>query len=643
MSQAIKLRVLEGLNLPDNRSPDIFIFHGEVIKPDESFVISRDIKGNIISRYKDNIWDLSSYSSTIKNTSLLNFEHKYLSPDYIQEAKRILFIIMLYGRGRKGSFLSINTLYRYFIMLKKLSEFCYKKSISFYTLISNEKLIYEAVIKKNITKITNLFSILLKAGSKRSGFNFKLDKKLRDDILKLDRIKKKSIKQTAFIPTSIFNECLKQRWDRFNEINKSSQLLFEIIKLYSENRDNINWTKIKLFLSNKEMLNLNILFDKYNVKNMKALDNFIYKIQGTCKHLIHIYTGMRDNEVLSLKINCLENIVDKETGVITKIIGDTTKYAGTKKQVKWITTKEIVPVVELLSNLSKIISMRHDLLDKDNLNLFTSIVLLSHKKTYFTPKVSILEPCTELDLDTSKLTINIDDQNELKSVDYFRDWENEEEYKVGQIWYFKSHQYRRSLAVYAIKSGLVSLGALQVQLKHLFREMSLYYGNGALRGRELFKIDKNHIANEINDFSAEIEAMEFIRNEIFSDEELFGVTGKHIEKNIKSLVDSRSDYLIENKDKTIQMVKSGVISYKSTALGGCCSLDACNKRLTRSFVACIECDSGIIKRSKYDNVIYQQEEFIKTLPKDSIEYKTEIEDLEELKRKEKLIFGSKND
>ncbi|MGJ0309537.1 hypothetical protein [Aliarcobacter cryaerophilus] len=636
MSQAIKLRVLEGLNLPDNISPDIFIFHGEVIKPDESFVISRDIKGNIISRYKDNIWDLSSYSSTIKSTSLFNFEHQYLGPDYIQEAKRILFIVMLYGRGRKGSFLSINTLYRYFIMLKKLSEFCYKKSISFNTLISNEKLIYEVVIKKNITRITNLFSILLKVGSKRSGLDFKLDKKLKNDILKIERIKKNNEKQTAVIPTSIFNECLKQRWKRFNEINSNSKLLFDFLYYYSLNRNNINsWNDIEQYIyKNKK---LKVLFEQFNLTSFNSITKFITNIQGTCKNLIHSYTGMRDNEVLSLKINCIEEIIDKDTGSITKLIGNTSKYAGTKKEVKWITTKEIISVIELLNKIAKLISIRYSFNDND-LSLFISSQHLYDKNIQQKQKISFLQN-KELPLDLSRLRITVNDIEELKSIDYFRDWEYEEEYKIGQIWHFKSHQYRRSLAVYAIKSGLVSLGALQVQLKHLFREMSLYYGNGASRAKELFKIDKDHIAHEINDFSAEIEAIELIRNEIFSDEELFGVAGKHIEKNIKSLIGNRVDYLIENRDKTIQMVKSGVISYKSTALGGCCSLDACNKRLIKSFVACIECDSGIIKRSKYNNVIYQQEEFIKTLPKGSIEYKNEIEDLEELKRKEKLIFG----
>ncbi|MCT7604019.1 hypothetical protein N5U17_07225 [Aliarcobacter butzleri] len=636
MSQAIKLRVLEGLNLPDNISPDIFIFHGEVIKPDESFVISRDIKGNIISRYKDNIWDLSSYSSTIKSTSLFNFEHQYLGPDYIQEAKRILFIVMLYGRGRKGSFLSINTLYRYFIMLKKLSEFCYKKSISFNTLISNEKLIYEVVIKKNIARITNLFSILLKVGSKRSGLDFKLDKKLKNDILKIERIKKNNEKQTAVIPTSIFNECLKQRWKRFNEINSNSKLLFDFLYYYSLNRNNINsWNDIEQYIyKNKK---LKVLFEQFNLTSFNSITKFITNIQGTCKNLIHSYTGMRDNEVLSLKINCIEEIIDKDTGSITKLIGNTSKYAGTKKEVKWITTKEIISVIELLNKIAKLISIRYSFNDND-LSLFISSQHLYDKNIQQKQKISFLQN-KELPLDLSRLRITVNDIEELKSIDYFRDWEYEEEYKIGQIWHFKSHQYRRSLAVYAIKSGLVSLGALQVQLKHLFREMSLYYGNGASRAKELFKIDKDHIAHEINDFSAEIEAIELIRNEIFSDEELFGVAGKHIEKNIKSLIGNRVDYLIENRDKTIQMVKSGVISYKSTALGGCCSLDACNKRLIKSFVACIECDSGIIKRSKYNNVIYQQEEFIKTLPKGSIEYKNEIEDLEELKRKEKLIFG----
>lgn len=402
----------------------------------------------------------------------------------------------------------------------------------------------------------------------------------------------------------------------------------------------MNWNKIELFLNNKKMLKLKLLFNKYNVKSMKALDSFIYNTQGTCKHLIHSYTGMRDGEVLSLKVNCLENIVDTETGTITKIIGETTKFSGTKKQAKWITTKEIVPIIELLSGISKLISSRHQI-DKKNLDLFLSVVLLTHKKIYNTPKVAILESSTELELDLNMLTIKEDDVNELESVDFFRDWKNEEKFKVGKIWHFQTHQYRRSLAVYTIKSGLVSLGGLQIQLKHLFREMSLYYGNGAMKAKELFVVNKGHIADEVNNNRAEIEAMEYIRNVIFSDEELFGVHGKYIERYIKNHSNNKIEYLLENRDKTIQMFKSGNISFKSTALGGCVSLEACDKRLTRSFVACLDCEGGVLKKEKFYNAIKEQEEFIKYLPKDSVECRSELEDLKELKDKGKLLFGSK--
>ena len=53
------------------------------------------------------------------------------------------------------------------------------------------------------------------------------------------------------------------------------------------------------------------------------------------------------------------------------------------------------------------------------------------------------------------------------------------------------------------------------------------------------------------------------------------------------------------------------------------------------------CDSSIIKKSKLDNVINKQKEFIKFLDKDSIEYRTEMRDLEELEKQRKQFLGSK--
>jgi len=48
-----------------------------------------------------------------------------------------------------------------------------------------------------------------------------------------------------------------------------------------------------------------------------------------------------------------------------------------------------------------------------------------------------------------------------------------------------------------------------------------------------------------------------------------------------------------------------------------------------------------IKQSKFNHIIKKQKEFIEFLDKDSIEYRTEVKDLEELENQKKLFLGSK--
>ena len=60
-------------------------------------------------------------------------------------------------------------------------------------------------------------------------------------------------------------------------------------------------------------------------------------------------------------------------------------------------------------------------------------------------------------------------------------------------------------------------------MKHLFREMTLYYGNGASYARKLFDIPKEHIANDLDALKPELDTLAYIKNVIFSDEKLFGL------------------------------------------------------------------------------------------------------------------------
>ena len=238
-------------------------------------------------------------------------------------------------------------------------------------------------------------------------------------------------------------------------------------------------------------------------------------------------------------------------------------------------------------------------------------------------------------LDYSSLRLTIEDKQEIEEIDFNK---NIRDLEIGEQWEFKTHQYRRSLAVYSIQSGLVSLGALQIQMKHLFREMTLYYSNGASYARKLFDIPKEHIAYEFDKLKPELDTLAYIKNVIFSDEKLFGAHGSFVENNTKQNNHEFKTYILENRDKTLKQFKNGEIAYKETALGGCIATEACDSRLTRSITACFNCHGGILKKSKVDNVIQKRREFISYLDPSSIEYRTEIEDLNKLEElKSKLI------
>lgn len=92
-------------------------------------------------------------------------------------------------------------------------------------------------------------------------------------------------------------------------------------------------------------------------------------------------------------------------------------------------------------------------------------------------------------------------------------------FNIGNDWTFKTHQYRRSLAVYSIQSGIVFLlGSIKNQFKHLFREMSYYYQNNCINAKNLFEIPKSHIGKEINILTPIIHATMFINDIVCSEE-----------------------------------------------------------------------------------------------------------------------------
>ena len=636
------------LSAPDSILIDTF----DINEIRQDFIISRDKDGKILSLYKDNVWNLKTYVSNPSQHGIIDFENRIESSN-ISDVKKLMFLLIVFGSGRNGSQYSVETLGHYFNdVMVPLSKFALENKTTITKIIENNILLNSYINNKcsNLGKVQCLSSTLVfldNLSNRSTQINFQRNK----DIFKLLKSKINDFSaehhQTSIIPSRILAESIRQRWIQIEEIETNLTNLIKFLDMCIESErfassetmiNKYKWDCNKT-LQWKEAINfyqLNNLFKKYSLKNRVNFKGFITKIQGTCKHLLHAYTGMRNGEMLNTQSNRLES-VPTNSG-ICRIISTTSKFTGTNQNAKWVTSKEVERIIFILRSINQVIA-KHYNLNLNDLPLFLSGNIFVEKgKIRDNENIRAkrkFDKRDELPLDYSSLRLTIEDKQEIEEIDFNK---NIRDLEIGLPWEFKTHQYRRSLAIYSIQSGLVSLGALQIQMKHLFREMTLYYGNGASYARKLFDIPKEHIANDLDALKPELDTLAYIKNVIFSDEKLFGAHGSFVENNTKQNNHKFKTYFLENRDKTLKQFKNGEIAYKETALGGCIATEACDSRLTRSITACFDCHGGILKKSKVDNVIQKQKEFISFLDLSSIEYRTEVEDLNRLEElKSKLI------
>ncbi len=231
---------------------------------------------------------------------------------------------------------------------------------------------------------------------------------------------------------------------------------------------------------------------------------------------------------------------------------------------------------------------------------------------------------SELPIDKDAILIAEHHIVELEDIAPGRNWRDDTNFQIGKPWGFKFHQYRRSLAVYALNSGVISLVALQTQFGHLFKEMTAYYGYGTGSAKSLIGTDSpEHIKSEIKRLKPQFDFLAYTKNVLFSREPLYGAHGVFVQKNETSI----RDYILTNRKDTMEKFKNGLLRYQETALGGCTTIEPCNSHLMGSLVNCIGCEGAGIKKSKLISAIQEQKRFLDSLSKESLEYRTESRDL----------------
>ncbi|MFM0665842.1 hypothetical protein [Paraburkholderia sediminicola] len=355
---------------------------------------------------------------------------------------------------------------------------------------------------------------------------------------------------------------------------------------------------------------------------------------------IQAYSGMRDGEISLLKYDCLE--VRKDHGRTHYVIhGVTTKLNSNRpKTTAWVTSSEGARAIELAQ---KIIKLSYTFFMRDNdsdltidempLMASTAYIGLTGKRwaesrdmnrmrAGHTPKWTsryrvLVQP-----------TILEEDLSELEQIDPHRAWRSEKKFQLGVPWTFTGHQLRRSLALYAQRSGLVSLPSLRRQLQHITEEMSRYYAKGSAYAENFIAGHGEHFAKEWRNTQPISSALSYVQNILRSDDVLFGGHGNWIENRLRDA----NGVIDVNREITLMRFSKGEIAYRETNLGGCTKVGPCDKRPIKWLnIDCVKgCASLVGRMQNLERVISHYSKYVSTLDPLSSAYQIEKADLDVL-------------
>ncbi|EIX9713449.1 hypothetical protein ML110_003823 [Klebsiella pneumoniae] len=639
--------------LTDEMSPPDSIHLSNNPLPPPSFVISRSLTGETISKYSDDEWNFSSYDKKNRPCILsfkywANGEVTDVIYNIISDLKKLVFSYIWLREGKKYQVKNISKLGS---TLNILARYCMQNTIAIGELLISKQHLNNCLITLKAGTMYDVRRFLLAFNdvkTEHKPFEFCDIKKLTEMNAIIINYRN-NLKQFPPIPPRIYLEYIGNITSNINIILENIDLFLDftleikhkikVISRLSYNARYINTPpeyNIGNIITNHQ---LDFIFNHFSAnKNLAGIIYLLNSMLFICRLTIQMFTGMRIDEATNLHMDCAE-IYRKNNQIHYIINGRTTKLM--ERKAKWITNKAGYDATCIASKISHFIINQIEgfSYEVSDIPLFVRTSYLGLVKKGPNIETSKILPAELTPYDEMKkiswlnIMITKEDIFELKRIDPFRDWDSESKFNIGQYWPLQTHQLRRSLALYASKSGLVTLSSLRRQLQHLSAQMTLYYSRGSAFAQNLIANDKLHFAAEYQETQNYTQALDYINLILLSDNNLFGAHGTLIKRNSKNNISL-------DKKETLKLFKTGQMAYTETCLGGCTTLDVCKQRATRSLVSCLTCEHAIIKKDKLELVIKAQQKFLRDIDKNTLTYRTEKQDLQ-LLEKYLNIYNSK--
>ncbi|WP_104484634.1 site-specific integrase [Acinetobacter indicus] len=604
--------------------------------PEQDRPISFDKDGQVLSRFSNDIWDFSTVIRGYEANATLDFSEAGtgLNKETLIHLRLIILHNWLYNRDSKD-IITFKTLKNKYSVYRSLASFFKGKNSSFLYMnkngIAQRKYLEKLSLNKKsrIDIIISFIKSMNKAGTFFNlGNNFGVDQDFMKKIEKIKLMAVSSTKQTILIPSRIYSEFINSSLEVFQNFNNN---LCKLKKYFEEEFPTLTRYQGRhpeTFLKSMASGGLLAYCEYFNVRTKHQLVYNLTLIQTLGFFMVGCFTGMRKTEILNLGQNCLQQkiIEDREVYVLN---GYTSKTSSTGvRKATWITSKTIFPIIDTLKGLHSIIKNICD-----HYGLYQNIAI--HEYPLF-PHIPIQKieaqgfhsqykhpPTLLYSIDNTfdllkGIDIRQDDINELERFNPLINWGEEYKIEVGEKWKFRPHQFRRSLVVYAIRSGMIQLAVLKKQLQHLTVDMTAYYGNSSATASNLFE---DNLIEEFKEENSRFQFIQYDKKVIETKDVLFGGEGTRL-----SIVRSKNpvpEYLLD-KQKTLQYFKEGRLSYKKTPLGGCSKIGSCDKLGFSYITACIDCKDSIFDSSSKEALHKTKQMYLTRLSKynvDSITYR----------------------
>ncbi|SDR32855.1 Phage integrase family protein [Paraburkholderia fungorum] len=489
-------------------------------------------------------------------------------------------------------------------------------------------------VENKCSRLHKIFKDLSILGKDHTGVEIPFKQAQKIFVNKINQ--KKESRQFAVIPTRIYSKILSICNIELDIIEAAASDLVSQIKHVRLNKQ-------------PNSLASDVLVELFNYHQQPITTKGLFRVIGEVKNVLQIlilaYTGMRHDEVDSLPYDCLK--VEPLDGVVHYIVeGVSSKTKGRNiRRARWVTSRSgarAITIAKLISSethshfgstkFSDSIDGSHLLFCRSGLS----------RSTYFAnlPQTGIDRYLDAL-CARAELVITKEDVIELKRIDFFRAWDSEKEFSVGAAWPFTRHQLRRTLAVYAHRSGLVTLDTLKRQLHHLTNEMAMYYTNGSAFAENFIGEIEDHFAFEWRSALAGAQFLGYTINVLQSEEKLSGGHAKWVQSNAVKT----SPVSVYSREEARRMFKEGLLAHQDTPLGGCASTTPCKMPpLEWLQLECLkkDCKHLIIHLSRLQRVAKAQKARVEALLKhspDSVEYRIESETLETLLNVEAKILS----